>query len=190
VFDLASAPQYIALSYTWGPASPSYRIFVNDQPFEVRDNLYNFLLTFQTRSAIETDIIYLYIDQICINQSDIPEKCSQVVLMSSIYTRAALVVVWLGNNPETLTAARSFENDMEEADELYFATGSLKKLLSNPYFTRVWIVQEVSLARDIRVLCGDMELGWETLRFGVSLNPLEVENRIGTLDALFAESNK
>jgi hypothetical protein len=58
-FDLASAPKYIALSYTWGPPDPSCRILVDKKAFKVRENLYNFLCSFQTGSAIRTDIAYI-----------------------------------------------------------------------------------------------------------------------------------
>ncbi|KAK0713942.1 heterokaryon incompatibility protein-domain-containing protein [Lasiosphaeria miniovina] len=38
----------------------------------------------------------IWADAICINQSDLAEKSSQVALMSSIYSSAARVVGWLG----------------------------------------------------------------------------------------------
>jgi hypothetical protein len=34
---------YVALSYTWGSAQDQKRIYVNDRPFYIRKNLYNFL---------------------------------------------------------------------------------------------------------------------------------------------------
>ena len=104
-FDLASAPKYIALSYTWGPPNPSYRILVDNKTFEVRENLYNFLCSFQTNSAIRTDTAYLYIDQICIDQENLQERNSQVRLMSDIYTQSSHVVVWLGSDPKMVKAA-------------------------------------------------------------------------------------
>ena len=40
----------------------------------------------------------LWIDSICINQSDLAEKSSQVNLMRRIYRKAKRVIVWLGKD--------------------------------------------------------------------------------------------
>ncbi|KAI0968623.1 HET-domain-containing protein [Xylaria arbuscula] len=190
-FDLASIPKYIALSYTWGPPNPSYRISVNDRTFEVRENLYNFLCSFQTGSAVRTDITYIYIDQICINQDDVQERNSQVRLMSDIYTRSSLAVVWLGSDPRMVRAAHDVENDMEDADELHFPTGNMRTLLSNLYFTRVWIVQEVSLAREIRMLIGDCPMNWAAAKFVAErIDPMRPVNNLRTMNDLFKEKDR
>ncbi|KAI3327367.1 HET-domain-containing protein [Xylariaceae sp. AK1471] len=190
-FDLTSAPKYIALSYTWGPPSgPSYRILVDSKTFEVRENLYNFLCSFQTGSMIKTDIAYIYIDQICINQENLQEKNGQVRLMSGIYAQSSLVVVWLGSDPKMVKAAHAVEDDMENADELHVPTGNIRIIISNVYFTRLWIVQEVSLAREIRMLIGDCELWWAAAEFAASrIDPMSPANRLGTLKDLFKEKN-
>ncbi|EHK97015.1 putative Heterokaryon incompatibility protein 6, OR allele [Glarea lozoyensis 74030] len=39
---------------------------------------------------------YFWIDAICINQDDIPERNSQVQRMGDLYTNASFVMVWLG----------------------------------------------------------------------------------------------
>ena len=192
-FDLASAPKYIALSYTWGPPDPSYRILIDNQTFKVRENLYNFLCTFQTGSAIRTDVTYMYVDQICIDQENLQERNSQVRLMSDIYTGASLVLVWLGNDPKDVKAAHDFEdNDIESADGEYgLPLGNLKIVLSNAYFERVWIVQEVSLASEIRILIGDYTVTWGAIEFaGQSFDPLKPVNRAGTLKELFREKDR
>lgn len=59
IVDLNSKPAYRALFYTWGPPEPTMEILVNDRPFRVRENLYQFLSTWQDK------IDYLiWIDQI------------------------------------------------------------------------------------------------------------------------------
>ncbi|KAI0803716.1 HET-domain-containing protein [Xylaria sp. FL0064] len=190
-FNLASAPKYIALSYTWGPLNPSWKIFVDGKAFIIRDNLYNFLRSFQTGSTIRTDIEYIYIDQICTNQDNLQEKNSQVRLMSEIYTQSSLVVVWLGNEPRMVKAAHDIENDMEDADELHIPTANIRTLLSNAYFTRLWIVQEVSLASEIRLLIDDYQMRWEAARFVTeSIDPMRPVNSLGTLKDLFKEKDR
>ncbi|KAI1163633.1 HET-domain-containing protein [Nemania serpens] len=190
-FDLASAPKYIALSYTWGPSDPSHRISIDHKTFQVRENLYNFLCSFQTGSAVKTDIAYIYIDQICINQEDIQERNNQVRLMSDIYTQSSLVVVWLGSDPKMVRAAYAIDDDMENADELHTPTASIRTLLSSEYFTRIWIVQEVSLARSIRILIGDYELHWAAAKFVAErIDPMKPVNNLRTLNDLFKENER
>lgn len=48
------------------------------------------------RSLGQLDSLPIWIDQICINQSDDSEKSDQVQLMRVIYTSAKQVLVWLG----------------------------------------------------------------------------------------------
>src|SRR4051794_27598104 len=45
-YDLAnSVPDFSAVSYTWGPAKPTYQLLLNSRLFFVSANLYNFLRT-------------------------------------------------------------------------------------------------------------------------------------------------
>ncbi|KAK4452764.1 heterokaryon incompatibility protein-domain-containing protein [Podospora aff. communis PSN243] len=40
---------------------------------------------------------------------------------------------------------------------------SLIVFFSRPYFSRVWVIQEVTLARHILMICGRQQVGWESL---------------------------
>ncbi|PVI04839.1 HET-domain-containing protein, partial [Periconia macrospinosa] len=105
VFDLDDllTPDYRALSYTWGPPPAQSVMLLNEKPFLVRDNLYNFLYNFRARlveyagqRGFEEEVQWLWIDQICIDQSTTKERNHQVEMMSDIYRRANYVYVWLG----------------------------------------------------------------------------------------------
>ncbi len=100
-------PKYAALSYTWEASHPDMaplnpRLFrdtfsvmqidLNGQPFFIRDNLW--LALQHLRSMNE--IVYLWVDAICINQNDIQERNAQVTLMADIYRRAFRVFAWVG----------------------------------------------------------------------------------------------
>ncbi|KAF2727086.1 hypothetical protein EJ04DRAFT_570684 [Polyplosphaeria fusca] len=72
-FDWDDAPPCIAISYTWGPSTPSYTIKINGQPFQVRENLRNFLSTAARPNAARRNAgrpnaedKWLWIDQISI----------------------------------------------------------------------------------------------------------------------------
>ncbi|KAL2117632.1 hypothetical protein VTJ04DRAFT_7292 [Mycothermus thermophilus] len=124
--SLSDRPAYTALSYIWGdPAGPYHRIFLNGQPFKVRVNLRNCLRrlrqfgvgartkqegspdtprsdpdTDETNSAPTAKMvgIPLWIDALCINQNDMAERTSQVMLMGDLYRHAAAVISWLGEH--------------------------------------------------------------------------------------------
>jgi hypothetical protein len=135
----------------------------------------------------------LWVDQICINQDDVVEKSSQVTLMKDIYKQAHLVLVWFGNDAPTgegdraLRFADHIASRIEEKrllspdfdflpivnssvdigiPSLHDATAdymSLIALLTRPWFGRSWIVQEVSLNANKRVLCGSTEVSFDSL---------------------------
>ena len=87
----AHTPSYEALSYTWGTASESRCIRIN-QSFcaRVRLNLYTAL-----RALRQDYARVLWIDALCINQEDNVEKSQQVLMMHKIFATAREVIVWL-----------------------------------------------------------------------------------------------
>jgi hypothetical protein len=90
--DLASCP-YEALSYEWGlPSDEDPEILVDDHFIGIRRNLYLALQQFRH----ETEQRILWIDAICINQSDTEEKGRQVQFIGTIYGKADMALVWVG----------------------------------------------------------------------------------------------
>ncbi|KAF1846021.1 HET-domain-containing protein [Cucurbitaria berberidis CBS 394.84] len=152
--NMESAPPYFALSYTWGDlGDPTYIIHINGGAYRVKKNLYHFLCYFRGDSRYHGT--YLWIDQICINQSDLDERSYTVRFMPTIYWRSTCVITWLGIDTDTVAAALDFAAT-RSAD-------ALTVLLSNRYFTRLWIVQEVLLAREVHVLAGTVWLGFQDM---------------------------
>ncbi len=159
---------YRALSYTWGVPDPKSTIFINDAPFQVSKNLFDFLKAFRTRPEAND---LLWIDQIAINQDDVPERNSQVAQMRTVYTLAKEVIVWLGpGSAEELCAAaliqktaKLWKHDDTRAKLESAETTLLKTFAANPYFHRLWIVQEIILAKALQVLIGDRQLAWDDL---------------------------
>jgi hypothetical protein len=56
-------------------------------------------------SVSETSDAAIWIDGICINQTDIEERNSEVLLMPSIYKIASLAIGWLGPSADNSDAA-------------------------------------------------------------------------------------
>ncbi|KAK5069035.1 hypothetical protein LTR70_010774 [Exophiala xenobiotica] len=110
---LKSQPEYFALSYTWGRPGPQFPsewddptatrgITVNGKSFQVRLNLHEALHMLRRRWS--EDFTW-WIDAICINQDDIPERNSQVSRMGEIYKKCTGTVVWLGPADSTTETA-------------------------------------------------------------------------------------
>jgi hypothetical protein len=132
--------------------------------------------------------IYVWIDGLCINQNDNDEKSGQIRLMGEIYARAQQVVISLGEptleSNEAMdfvcrlkvailhTAATHVGQDRLSFDDIMMAGGfeysstswdALGKLLTRPWFTRVWVVQEVAVGQNPVFICGNRALFWSDL---------------------------
>ncbi|OTA98773.1 hypothetical protein M426DRAFT_69170, partial [Hypoxylon sp. CI-4A] len=95
--SLASSPKYAAPSYTWGADLPSREIKINGKNVLIRENLHCFFQQFLDHSySHEHPTTFWWIDALCINQSDIQERNSQVAQMRQIYNQAQHIVIWLG----------------------------------------------------------------------------------------------
>ncbi|KAI0868388.1 heterokaryon incompatibility protein-domain-containing protein [Hypoxylon argillaceum] len=87
---------YEALSYCWGPPEPKRTIFVNSRAFLVSANLYTALLYLRYDDRYRPRTIW--IDAICINQSDDDEKNVSIPQMRDIYQSCWRTIMWLGEH--------------------------------------------------------------------------------------------
>ncbi|XEV04670.1 hypothetical protein FSHL1_009957 [Fusarium sambucinum] len=91
---------FIALSYVWShpkrqEGEPPYTVVINGSSFEVTPNLYHALSQLKKSHRIRQGF-KLWVDAICINQSDADERGQQVARMRDIYQSAWQVAVWIG----------------------------------------------------------------------------------------------
>ncbi|KAM0342098.1 hypothetical protein ACHAPU_009711 [Fusarium lateritium] len=154
-------------------------ILLNGNVIDIQTNLYDALVELRTSA----NGVPIWIDALCINQSSDVERSAQVSVMNLIYGKASRVVVWLGKAyPELKTGIKAAErigtesvphtvrmigtqtwdstSDMSLMPERYNMDPiseeeviGLVHLFSSKWFTRVWVIQEVSLAKDVVVLC-------------------------------------
>lgn len=99
-----------ALSYTWGHNGNSTVLHVKDPeaPLEGQEQclpITRNLSSALTRLRHPDTTRVLWIDQICINQTDNAEKSIQVPLIGQVYKTAAQVLVWLGEEDEDTALA-------------------------------------------------------------------------------------
>lgn len=183
--SIHSPSAYEALSYAWGERSITRLISLSDEndsatftssrPYEVGSNLYNALLALR----LSDRPLILWVDALCIDQSNIEERCTQVAMMATIYQNAHRTIVCLGtpdihsdrvfSNLHGLLNPGFFSNQGRKTDdsrELTASTmwSSFSHLCSRPYFSRMWVVQELALAADITFVCGKHQVDIKDLR--------------------------
>jgi Heterokaryon incompatibility protein (HET) len=93
VVPLSASPAYEAVSYCWGDPQDRQAIKCNNGELEITRNLKEALrgLRLVDRTRI------LWVDAVCVDQSNTNEKNEQVQLMRSIFAKASRTLVWLGH---------------------------------------------------------------------------------------------
>lgn len=159
--------EYEALSYTWGHDTRLSPIACNGTRINITRNLKEALhdLRYTDRPRV------LWVDAICINQSNISEKESQVKIIGDIYHHAKGTIIHLGMFFPGINfvfgALRAFHREYQTLMKggmdltnvfrsiypeiaiegyakkipLYIALLAVGILSPMPYFTRMWIVQ-------------------------------------------------
>lgn len=155
--DLSSHPEYDAISYTWadesGDAAKSRNIQVSGKPFPVTANCENALRRVRRRFSDRN----IWIDAVCVDQDNIEERGHQVRLMPRIYASARHVLIYVGEATERSTAALASITDGP------IQWGPFLEVMARRYFTRAWTLQEVALARNATLLCGQDSIPWSRL---------------------------
>lgn len=98
-FALEAVEPYIALSYRWDDPKPNStsKLTCNGIDVAVGSSLRDALLRIY---ALPGRMSYIWVDYICINQSDEEEKQAQILQMPEVYRRAEKVIIWLGEEME------------------------------------------------------------------------------------------
>ncbi|KAF2833801.1 hypothetical protein CC86DRAFT_365605 [Ophiobolus disseminans] len=149
VVPLSTAPPYTALSYVWGEGVATRFIVLDGRPFWVRDSLWAFLAQWRNSG---TEVGYVWIDALCINQLCVEERNHQVALMGEIYSRAWRVVAWLDGGLEGALNRLVEEADVDVDVEMFIR--DLMALCSDEYWRRLWIVQEYVLGQSVSIWAG------------------------------------
>ena len=92
--DSGCWPPFTTISWFWGDAEQRDQMELDGQFLDVPLNATRALR--DLRDSVRSRS--LWIDAVCINQDDKPERASQILFMSYIYSFADLTYVWLGND--------------------------------------------------------------------------------------------
>jgi hypothetical protein len=180
-YPIAGSPPYYAISYHYGDSSAVETVLVNGQETQVNRNCW--LALKQARSQPHVSGLF-WVDSLCINQSDLEETAVQVHRIGAIFSGAHMVWASLGppssDSDYVLQKLKSFPSEdptfsdsttfgerrddqqrrtinwlISLGDDFGRFAAALKSFGSRPFFSRVWIYQEVFLASDMRILFGN-----------------------------------
>ena len=176
VCDLRHAPlgeDHVCLSYMWGLDAPRHSVYINGGILKVRDNLFQFLQTAKRLKIYD----WLWIDALCIDQENVKERNHQVQYMGAIYQQAKHVLIYPGKISWTSTIVNESFREEEKFEIRYPKLGSLINPVSTlvhnltqsvllepqdfPYWNRLWIVQELALAKLRYVVTDSKLLSWK-----------------------------
>ena len=194
-----SSQGYDAISYVWGDPARDRSLPCGDQTLWVPANLLDALTAFSRPDAA----VRVWADAVCINQDDMDEREAQVSMMGLIYRKARRVLGYLGPDFGAARLAMEFilefnPNPQEHSDEARSmilqadrdrsragTTGvqtrtqkwaAIKQFFQLPFFHRVWIIQELGLAAEAHLFCGQHQIPWS-----------EVGTFVGWLDSFAAD---
>ncbi|KAL8801405.1 MAG: hypothetical protein Q9182_004469 [Xanthomendoza sp. 2 TL-2023] len=173
VRNLASSlGSYRAISYCWGNPTKTFHVLCdNGQVLPITTSCAEILTHVVPRYPKD----FFWIDQLCINQEDYVEKSAQVLLMGQIYSSTKQVIAWLGCGDSGSEKAIDYvEGLYKEIDQMKCQGiqptlqptmsseprmrnmpaemlrerrwNALSRFLQNPWFERVWVMQEVIMA--------------------------------------------
>ncbi|KAK4560845.1 hypothetical protein LTR86_005425 [Recurvomyces mirabilis] len=171
---------YDAVSYEWGQESNQQLISVNGKDLMIRQNIWRFLQHCRDTEFAQQHYEYLWIDAICIAQQNVHERNHQVMQMSEIFRGARQVIAWLGTTsiktnipPNAYECIYDFHHGTKmsmsglkpnhEAEAKWREKSrqstqrimnDVRLLFSNRYWRRLWVVQEIRLARKAVAVTG------------------------------------
>ena len=116
----------------------------------------------QSNSSIPRLRPSFWIDAICINQVDVQERNDQVRSMADIFSKSSRMLIWLGDMSAYGEIVRDFLAAHPDSPVEYWRplwspedlhddeAEALTAILTNPWFGRRWILQEVYRTQKVR----------------------------------------
>ncbi|KAH7076793.1 heterokaryon incompatibility protein-domain-containing protein [Paraphoma chrysanthemicola] len=183
--EVEKAPPYVALSYTWGCTDLVRCLTVNG--CEVR-------ITASLAEAIDAMFMtvrgwrcHFWADGICIDQTNLAERSSQVRLMNTIYRSADSVAIWLGPAADDsdltfdmmdiwTTRLNALETEHNSEDMAISSIPSTDSIFFSPEAQRTltglrMVVQEGTISPESRTFffCGTRCATWAEVRTSFSI---------------------
>ena len=158
--NLDDGPEFEAVSYTWatenGDDTFSKTIYTSSNTtMSVTANCMSALRQLRKISNVRR----LWVDAVCIDQTNPSERNHQVAMMTQIYTQAVNVRICIEDMRRSANYGPLFDwlqSSRDPRTEPDFP--NLRHLTCLRYFQRVWVIQEVALARVTYLHVNDREI--------------------------------
>jgi hypothetical protein len=153
---------YIAISYVWGDANDRRPRFVDGKRLYITASLE--LTLRHVRDSRR--VLHVWADGVCINQKDVHDRNRQVRLMGEIYSTAQHTIIFLGKSSPGCDAVLKMMNSEDSSPTKLPIAGQFERviqreILVRPWFTRVWILQELILSQVPWPQCGKSRVRWD-----------------------------
>ncbi|KAI2622483.1 heterokaryon incompatibility protein-domain-containing protein [Hypoxylon sp. NC1633] len=183
VVPISSDVDYEALSYVWGNGLETTILEMDGNKIVITRTLEAALRRVRLADAKRT----IWVDQLSIDQEDLQEKANQVPSMGEIYSKTRQCLIWMGEiRPDISLADASAALDIirfmstceqdgasnAEIPRCFASEQTLKGpmrawasmcLKENPWWHRIWTLQEVILPSKACVLWGPLSIPWDVI---------------------------
>lgn len=176
---------YVTLSYVWGsPEQNTHLLRTVSGILSITDSLRSALI----RLRRTREPLVLWVDAICINQTDDKEKSSQIILLPQIFQRSAVTLAYFDGEDHSLAlqmlmqvhaarvlgpASKTWPPNIPRCPSAWGKTGmpscqdpvwdKVADFFRHAWFRRSWIIQEAVIARNLQITHGDCRVDWDHL---------------------------
>ncbi|KAH7080774.1 heterokaryon incompatibility protein-domain-containing protein [Paraphoma chrysanthemicola] len=169
VVSLIDRPSYTALSYVWGDFDKKYKYKIGhgDSTIEITPSCFYALQDIRRHFGR----ISIWVDSICIDQSNNLERNHQVRIMEEIYSQAYMVYVWLDYDQlKSHKQLGAFEplRRLARGETKWYGkhcvdTFNMRYMFQHEWFVRGWTLQEAALAKNVLLVAEDDFIHWDNL---------------------------
>ncbi|KAI0974762.1 heterokaryon incompatibility protein-domain-containing protein [Xylaria arbuscula] len=158
---------YVALSYNWGDGICGRRIILAGTDVEITSNLYRALLELRARGYRR-----VWADGLCINQADLEERSQQRMVTEELVKR---IRDKEKDNKKRKNHSKEPHHGNVNVNERFHSITfpdvlitepyrrALVELLNHEYWTRIWIIQEISINLHLEIIWGGNVLNLDEL---------------------------
>ncbi|KAI8623151.1 hypothetical protein F5Y19DRAFT_468714 [Xylariaceae sp. FL1651] len=157
--SIADPPEYDGISYVWGDSKDVRSIWCNGISVDITASLHWALMRIRLLDRPRL----VWADALCINQNDTQERSRQVTLMGYIYANTRSVFACMGDEAQGDQHMLHIWNKMSGDVDRIERWNHLGNLMRRAWFRRAWVLQEVGLAKNPRVVYGAVEFSYRAM---------------------------
>ena len=164
--SLSNPPPFVALSYECGDPSDVLPFLLDGEFVPITTNLWKALWELKKHNHT-----LVWVDCLCIDQTNIAEKSAQILRLNAIFREADLVVSWLGPAADDSDKVMQSMNTVPDQQDGYenaidlgtTLLGCVEHFFARSYWSRSWVLQEIIAGASVQICCGQLMVPWEAI---------------------------